>query len=401
LNRKKIDYLFIIITFFHLPEFAMGDFTAAILNVYDYSTTCTDWSGAQSTLYKLFGANHGTLRIDRIDGSSVNLFNPFAQFETLYAEKYQLIDPVRSAANRLYSNMPSTFQAYTATDLVAETTYSRSQFYREFAVEHGQNHMLLAPVGDKEKTIVSFFRDDLAFAETDKQLLVGLLPHLQRAIQINRQFQQKQLEAAVGTATIESLSTSAVVVDVNLNVLLANNAVLSMVSKRNHPVIFSNPTKSAKFGKTVLKLNQRVAGLKLSALVNDAATGGSGGSMRVEYLDEWENQRQLAILVSPNPTQIAGLLAVTHTVVLFFRDLSETNLPSADLLCALFNLTKTEAAVGLALLGGNSAESVSRLRNVSLETIRSQIRVILRKSGANNLRDFERIVSLVTIHNNS
>jgi DNA-binding NarL/FixJ family response regulator len=92
---------------------------------------------------------------------------------------------------------------------------------------------------------------------------------------------------------------------------------------------------------------------------------------------------------------------VTHTVVLFFRDLSETNLPSADLLCALFNLTKTEAAVGLALLGGNSAESVSRLRNVSLETIRSQIRVILRKSGANNLRDFERIVSLVTIRNNS
>lgn len=379
----------------------MGDLTAAILKVYDYSTTCTDWSGAQSALYNLFRANHGTLRIGRIDGSSVNLLNPFAQFETLYAEKYQLIDPVRSAANRLYSNMPSTFQAYTATDLVAETTYSRSQFYREFAVEHGQNHMLLAPVGDKEKTIVSFFRDDLAFAETDKQLLVGLLPHLQRAVQINRQFQQKQLEAALGTATIESLSTSAVVVDVNLNVLLANNAVLSMVSARNHPLSFTNPSRPTKVGKTVLSLNDRDASLKLNVLVKDAATGGSGGSMRVEYLDEWENQRQLAILVSPNPTQIAGLFGVQNTVVIFFRDLSEINLPSDDLLCALFNLTKTEAAVGLALLGGNSAETVSRIRNVSLETIRSQIRVILRKSGANNLRDFERMVSLVTIRNNS
>lgn len=123
--------------------------------------------------------------------------------------------------------------------------------------------------------------------------------------------------------------------------------------------------------------------------------------MRVEYLDEWENQRQLAILVSRNPTQIACLFGVQNTVVIFFRDLSEINLPSDDLLCALFNLTKTEAAVGLALLGGNSAETVSRIRNVSLETIRSQIRAILRKSGANNLRDFERIVSLVTIRNNS
>lgn len=378
----------------------MGDLTAAILKVYDYSTTCADWSGAQSALYKLFGANHGTLRIDRLDGSSVNLFNPFAQFETLYAEKYQLIDPVRCAANRLYLNMPSTFQAYTATDLVAETAYSRSQFYREFAVEHGQNHMLLAPVGDKEKTIVSFFRDGLPFAETDKQLLIGLLPHLQRAVQINRQFQQQQLEAAVGMATIESLSASAVVIDVNLNVLLANNAVLSMVSTRKHPISFTNPNRPTKIGKTVLSLNDRVASLKLNVLVKDASTGGSGGSMRVEYLDESETQRQLAILVSPNPTQIAGLFGVQNTVVIFFRDLSEIKLPSDDLLCALFNLTKTEAAVGLALLGGNSAETVSRIRNVSLETIRSQIRVILRKAGANNLRDFERIVSLVTIRNN-
>lgn len=379
----------------------MGDFTAAILKVYDYSTTCSDWSGAQSALYRLFGANHGTLRIDRIDGSSVNLLNPFAQFETLYAEKYQLIDPVRSAANRLYSNLPSTFQAYTATDLVAASDYNRSQFYREFAVEHGQDHMLLAPVGDKEKTIVSFFRDGLPFAEADKQLLIGLLPHLQRAVQINRQFQQKHLEAAVGMAAIESLSTSAVVIDVNLNVLFANNAVLSMGSKRNHPVSFTYPNRPTKIGKTVLSLNDRVASLKLSVLVKDAATGGSGGSMRIEYLDERQNQRQLAILVSPNPTQIAGLSGVKNTIVLFFRDLSEINLPSADLLCSLFNLTKTEAAVGLGLLGGNSAEAVSRIRHVSLETIRSQIRVILRKAGANNLRDFERIVSLVTIRNNS
>lgn len=90
------------------------------------------------------------------------------------------------------------------------------------------------------------------------------MPHLHRAVQINRQFQQKQLEAALGTATIESLSTSAVVVDVNLNVLLANNAVLSMVSARNHPLSFTNPSRLTKAGKTVLSLDDRDASLKLN-----------------------------------------------------------------------------------------------------------------------------------------
>ena len=46
--------------------------------------------------------------------------------------------------------------------------------------------------------------------------------------------------------------------------------------------------------------------------------------------------------------------------------------------------------MAVALSGGATAEDVARQRGLSLMTVRSQIRSILGKSEAENLRDFER-----------
>lgn len=70
-------------------------------------------------------------------------------------------------------------------------------------------------------------------------------------------------------------------------------------------------------------------------------------------------------------------------------------LPSTDMLCDLFGLNRAEAEVALALGGGASADDVARRRNVSLPTVRSQIRAILGKSESENLRDFERSMAML------
>ena len=61
----------------------------------------------------------------------------------------------------------------------------------------------------------------------------------------------------------------------------------------------------------------------------------------------------------------------------------------------LFGLSTAEAAVAVALLGGKTAEDVARVRQVSLDTVRSQIRTVLNKSEATNLRDLERIGAML------
>ncbi len=50
----------------------------------------------------------------------------------------------------------------------------------------------------------------------------------------------------------------------------------------------------------------------------------------------------------------------------------------------------------MSLSGGVTAEDVARRRRVSLDTVRTQVRTVLRKTNAANLRDFERILAMLT-----
>jgi DNA-binding NarL/FixJ family response regulator len=84
--------------------------------------------------------------------------------------------------------------------------------------------------------------------------------------------------------------------------------------------------------------------------------------------------------------------------IIVIRDLDRVAPPPIEALCEVFGLSRAEADVAAALAGGASAEDVARQRNVSLTTVRSQIRSILGKSGTENLRDFERsMASLASI----
>ncbi len=76
------------------------------------------------------------------------------------------------------------------------------------------------------------------------------------------------------------------------------------------------------------------------------------------------------------------------------RNLLKPRHRPVGLLIDLFGFTRSEGEVAVALAGGVTADDVARGRRVSLDTVRSQIRTILSKTGASGLRDFERIIAL-------
>ena len=59
----------------------------------------------------------------------------------------------------------------------------------------------------------------------------------------------------------------------------------------------------------------------------------------------------------------------------------------------LFGLTRAEAEVAQALTGGTSTVAVAARRGLSEATVRSQVRAVLDKTGAANLRDLERLLT--------
>lgn len=80
-------------------------------------------------------------------------------------------------------------------------------------------------------------------------------------------------------------------------------------------------------------------------------------------------------------------------ILLLIRPRHRQQQPSAANLAALFDLSPAESRLAQALAGGLSAEGYAQQQQLSLATVRSQIRAILMKSGEDNLQSLLRLLA--------
>jgi DNA-binding CsgD family transcriptional regulator len=370
------------------------DIDTVIDDIYDGGTS--DWLSVGRSLFECLGANGGSMRFRQSGGGSVNVLQTARPGEARYTDYYCGIDPVRSALTRFASNQNQPITALVVDDLVDGDRYRRSEFYQDFARPNGQEHMLLGVVGGDDRMIIGLFREGRAFGDRETSTLSRLLPHVRRVVHLRQRLHKAEHLARLGYAAFEALPTSAVVVDSDCHVVYANSSAERALSQRDLPIYLSPQVNS---GKMRLNVDNRGRAVQLNAMISDAAYGGNGGAMRFELEAGKGNQvRQFAVFVLPQPTQFSASTVFAgqgDPVLIMIHELSRPTVISPLLLKDLFGLSAAESAVAMALLGGQTSEAVARNREVSLETVRTQIRMVLRKTNAANLREFERIGAML------
>jgi DNA-binding NarL/FixJ family response regulator len=80
--------------------------------------------------------------------------------------------------------------------------------------------------------------------------------------------------------------------------------------------------------------------------------------------------------------------------LVLLKDTAREQIP-ADLLKAVYGLTPAEASLAMALTRGDGPGEIATKRHVRLTTVRTQIRQILGKTEAKNLRDLVRVLTSV------
>ncbi len=261
--------------------------------------------------------------------------------------------------------------------------------------------MMGAIVKLAEPMTMGLHRDEAAgpFTEVERGRLQSLLPHLQRALQLRRRLDLDATAATAGQAALDGLSLCVLVVDSSLHVLHANAAAAALCASLKSGLRIAN----AGAGLLRLSARHRDDNATLERLVANAVRGGSGGAVRVRAPGEVFDQASLAVLVSPAPARFASARSdqpkpglARGVAMVLARELALPMHMAPDRLCDLYGLTQAEASVAASLAGGVTAEDVARIRHVSLGTVRTQVRTVLRKTNATNLRDFERILALVS-----
>jgi PAS domain-containing protein len=371
--------------------------------IYQAAANGGSWETVGARLCQLTGAQRAMLRVG--DGSvnpPGNLLMAPDESETIYLTYYHQLNPYFGRARRDFADARARHltSVRLGPELVPEQVFLRSEYYCDYARHHERRHLLAAMIGLGEVMPLGLFRADDArpFNVRESQLLQTVVPHLQRALELRARLGQDSQAAWATRAALDALPLGVAIVDAGLRIHFANEAGRQEFSRADFGLRALRSGPHAGSG-VYLAASAKDDATALRRLVASAVAGHAGGSMRVVNPD----MSSCAVLVSPAPRSLStghappGDGLADNLAMVVIRDLGRVASPSPEILCEVFGLSRAEADVAAALSGGASAEDVARERNVSLATVRSQIRSILGKSGSENLRDFERAMASLAV----
>lgn len=367
--------------------------------IYDAATGGTPWSVVGRGLSTLIKAQSASLMVgDFRAGRAELLYHADIPLDAVvaYQRHYRSVDLwTNRAAEAVAKDGPGARpRVWTSGHMVPDDEFLRSEFYGDFGRRLGLRYVVgtVLPLGAAGQMPIGLHRPDGAapFEAKDARLLEVLLPHLRRALQLRCQLRPGAAAAAPSLAALDALTTGMLVVDAEMQVLVVNAAAEALAAAGRGIRFVRGRT-------TALTALHRVESAMLAGLVKATALGGSpGGAVR---LRDATGAQALAALISPVPRRLtdgsggfAGRVAGQALVLL--RDLAgAAPPPPVELLRALFGLTWAEAEVARALCGGATKEAVATARGCQVSTVRTQVRAVLEKTGAANLRDLERLLA--------
>lgn len=277
-------------------------------------------------------------------------------------------------------------------EFIADDAFRRSEVYTDFYREIGLFHIVgsVTPLGEAGILALGIHRPEQAgaFSLADRDQLSLTLPHLRRALQLRHRLGEA---GPGGFSGLDILPLPAIALDAEQRLLHANAAARHLLGQGQPVKIERSGGPGAAGIVTASHRHERAA---LARLVRRVALGlAPSGAVRLTG----EDGRALAALALPLPARLAESPALRGAgrVLLMLRDL-ERRPPPVAVLRDVFGLSQAEAEIAAALFGGISAEEVAARRDVSVTTVRSQIWIIMSKTGAASLRDLERLLALLS-----
>lgn len=217
------------------------------------------------------------------------------------------------------------------------------------------------------------------FETADVDRLNALRPHLARAATMSSRMEFARINAAI--QALELTGLPAAVIGAGGRVLAANNLLQAfapqIVVAAYDRILFAFAGAKTKFEAA---LSQQTAGVS--------------GSCSFP-LPRTEKQAPAVVHLVPILGQARDIF-VHAAFFLIVTPVDRTRVPSAETIQGLFDLSPAEARVARSLSVGNDLTGTADDFSVSVETVRSHVKSILRKCGMSRQADF--VAAVASIH---
>lgn len=244
---------------------------------------------------------------------------------------------------------------------------------------------------DEHKAAIVLLRDEDAGAweKGDIRVISEIIPHLKRALDIHAEFTRLRLRQDVLLQGLDRLVIGLILYDRHANSVYINPTAKAIIN--THPAL--------SLGEDGLFLYHAEDNRKLRKTIQEAAL--------IDTDDSWKQsvaigvthpdvEAPLPLLVTPmqNHQLTSDLDYEGAQVALFMSDPNLEQPISVSNLVSVYSLTRSEARVAIGIANGHSIDDIASNSNLSLHTIRTQLKSTFTKTGVS--RQSELIKLLLT-----
>lgn len=351
------------------------------------------WPGVVARIGAAVHAKAGTIFVHdfadssaHLDGSGPNIA-AFAGFDPGSLESYAMHYSMTNVWTANEDTLPAG-SAVVSSELFPDSMLKKTEFYGDWLHEQDFFYALGSVVEKEESRAMklSFLRPERAgqFGESDLRMMRALMPHLRTAVAMHRRVHRLSQLSHSALAALELLTHGVVFVS-ETGRLLHWNGAARQISRRTGSIVI---TGNGKVAACTHALSEKLA----EAIRRACDPGAAGASAPGTLLKLPASSGEVQVFVAPAGAVEPSPFPAGAAAALFVTELSAANLALADALRSVYGTSPAEAALGEALVNGQSLKEFAAERQVSLNTVKTQLKSLSAKVGARRQVDLVRTI---------
>ena len=228
------------------------------------------------------------------------------------------------------------------------------------------------------------------FTDGDCELMAVLIPHVSRALKLQRDLGLVEFGKNVAFDALDSMALGIIIIDANARVRLSNQAAREMADAAD----------GLRFVGERLDIDgahgDRIR-VRAQRLIRSALSGSplSGEAFQVARPSGGESYSVLVSILWGKQVHLGSSLLNEPLVIVYVRDPDRPEETRAEILQRLYGLTPSQARLAEALASGRSLKDVATMLGITLISARQYLKLVFQKTGTHRQAELVRKVLLI------
>ncbi|MGD9924611.1 MAG: helix-turn-helix transcriptional regulator [Pseudorhodoplanes sp.] len=269
-----------------------------------------------------------------------------------------------------------------------------SRVYKEVLSVGGVEYTLGVNLVEDRRSLTYFLvlrdRDQSRFDDEECELMAALIPHLTRALKLQRDLEIVTLEKTAAFDALDGMALGVVVVDADARVRFSNAAARQIAADGDGLRISGQRLVSD--GANGDNIRARIRQLLQSAEIDSEP---ANDVLRIARTSGREGYIVLLSVLGANQARFGWSLLSEPLVLVYIRDPDSPEETRTELLQRLFGLMPSQAKLAELLATGCTLEEAAQRLGITLASARQYLKLIFQKTGTHRQAELVRKVMLV------